>query len=92
MKKLILALILSTSAFAEVPTKAESVTYDFDCGGVEVSIIETDNYVGEVYTLISSAGSRQENISAAEGQKLLKDLKEACVDITGEGQPVEDFR
>ena len=87
MKKLILLFAIMSSSFAEIPAKGDSVTYDFDCDGIEISLIETDIYIGEVYTLVSSAGSRQENIFESEGRKLLKNLQENCVDITGQGQP-----
>ena len=86
MKALFLSLILSCSVLAEVPSKGDSVTYDFDCNGVEMSVIETDMYIGEVYTFVSSSGFRRENMPEWEGKALLKDLRSKCNEMGKVGE------
>ena len=82
MKKLILALILSTSVLAEIPSFRGETQSTYDCeGGLMTTVTQTDLYAYEVYD-ITYADGETKRVTEAKATKLLDYLDQNCELVT----------
>ena len=79
MKKLILALILSTSVFAEIPSFEGEIQSLYECEGtIAITVTETDLYIYDTYD-VSYDGQETQRITPVKAKKLLDDLEQNCL-------------